>query len=358
MPRKPLLLVIAFLALIEIAVLFTGIYGRGKPDPAMARKPVGPQDTALPYAVNTTPTLYVEPQAGFQWLYTLVAKAQSTIDITMYELADTTLSADLVQACQRGVKVRVILDGNLERASNTPAYLQLAAAGPNCLVAWANPQFPATHQKSLTLDGNTAVVMTANLTSRDYATSRDFALIDTDAADLNGIQTVFNKDFRSTSDLSFDPPFGHNLIWGPTSAEDDLVSLINIAKSNILLENEELGASSIVDALVAACRRGVHISFAMTDTSANARASSRTLEAAGCGVHLSPNNTGRLYIHANSLIADLGTATAVGYAGSINFSSASLTENRELGLYLHDPRLLAQIGAIINGDYNSFPAYR
>ena len=35
-----------------------------------------------------------------------------------------------------------------------------------------------------------------------------------------------------------------------------------------------------------------------------------------------------------------------------------MTENRELGLYVHDPGVLAQLGATVNGDYNQFPAYK
>ena len=356
MPRKPLFAILALLALIEAGVLLTGFLGRHKPDPAASKPAVGLQDRALPDAL-TTPTLYIEPAANFTWLYTLVNNAKATVDMTMYELVDTTFSADLVAACRRGVKVRVILDGGLEKKANTPAYSQLSAAGPNCSVAWSNPQFQATHQKTLILDGNTAVVMTFNLTSRYYAETRDMALVDTDTADLGAIQATFNKDFGSTTDLSYQPDAGHNLIWSPTTAQDDLVSLINNAKSTLLVENEELGAPSIVTALTAACKRGVKLSLAMTDTSASYHANYTALEQAGCGVHIGANNATTLYIHAKAIVADLGTPNAVGYVGSINFSNASLTENRELGLYVHDTASLSQIAATITADFNSFPAY-
>ena len=277
--------------------------------------------------------------------------------MTMYELVDTTFSADLVAACGRGVKVRVILDGSLERTANTPAYNQLTAAAPNCTVAWSNPQFQATHQKTLILDGNTAVVMSFNLTSRYYAETRDMALVDTDTADLTAIQATFDKDFGSTTDESYAPNAGHNLIWSPTTAEDDLVSLINGATSTLQVENEELSAPTIVNALTAACQRGVKVQLAMTDTSPNYHANYTTLEAAGCGVHIGADNNDTLYIHAKAILADLNTPNAIGYIGSINFSNASLTENRELGLYVHDATALAQISTVISSDYNQFPAY-
>ena len=122
--------------------------------------------------------------------------------MTMYELVDTTFSGDLVAACNRGVKVRVILDQNNEKSYNLPAYTQLNAA-PNCSAVWANIAFQATHQKSFVLDGTQAVVMSLNLTTRYYATSRDFALLTNDAADIAAIQATFNADFAAGT-----PPSG------------------------------------------------------------------------------------------------------------------------------------------------------
>ncbi len=352
MPRKPLLLTLLCLALIEAGVLLSGYLGRRHKH---APTPAAPQSAAVP--VTATLTLYTEPDANFTWLYTLVNNAKSTLDLTMYELVDTTFSADLVTACGRGIKVRAILDGRLEKTANTPAYNQLAAAGPNCSVAWSNPQFGATHEKSLVIDNTTAVIMTFNTTSRYYSSTRDFGFVTADPADVAAIETTFNTDFNSTTDLTFQPPTGTDLIWSPTTASTALLSVINGAQSTLLVENEELSAPNIVSAMAAACKRGVHLSLAMTDTSANYHANYTTLQNAGCGVHVGANNATTLYIHAKAIVADLGTASANGYLGSINFSTASMTRNRELGFFVHDAPTLQSIASTINADYNSFPAF-
>ena len=321
--------------------------------PAAARSvtPVAPPGTV-------TRTLYIEPNAGFNWLYTLVTNAQHTVDITMYELADTTFSGDLVAACQRGVRVRVILDQSLEKSSNTPAYNQLNDAGSNCSAAWSNPQFEATHEKSMVVDGTTAIIMTSNLTSTDYANTRDLALVENDPADIAAIETTFNTDYGSTTDFSYQPAAGDDLIWSPTTAQRELVNIIDSAKKTLLVENEEMGASTIVEPLEDACKRGVSVEIVMTDTNASFHADYAALEKAGCGVHVGPNNPSTLYIHAKALVADLGTAGQVGYLGSINFSVASMTKNRELGMYVYDPNILSQISSTISRDYAQFPAYK
>ncbi len=301
--------------------------------------------------------LYILPDAGLNWLYTLVNNAHSTVDMTMYELVDSTFSADLVAACGRGVKVRVILDQNLERAHNLPAYTQLNSAGPNCQAAWANPQFSATHEKSLVLDRATAVIQSLNLTERYYASSREFAIVEHDPADIAAIEATFNTDLNATTDFNYQPPPGDALIWSPTTAQPDLLGILDNAGRTLLVENEEMGTPGVVAALEAACRRGVAVEIAMTDTSAAYHTNYTALQAAGCGVHIGANNASTLYIHAKAIIADLGTRKQVGYLGSINFSNASLTRNRELGVYVHDPAILSQIGATIGKDYAQFPTF-
>ncbi len=308
-------------------------------------------------APTTSPVLYVEPDAGFNWLYAAVNGAQRTLDMTMYELADTTLSGDLVAACARGVRVRVLLDQSLEKQTNTPAYAQLNGAGPNCSATWSNLQFGATHQKSLVLDGASAVVLTANLASRYYSQTRDFAVVDRDPADVAAMEATFNSDFGSSTDFSYQPPAGDALLWSPTTAQAGLLGVINGAKRTLLVENEEMGAPVIVSALEAACRRGVTVAIAMTDTNAAYHPNYTALESAGCGVHLGANNPATLYVHAKAMVADAGTAAQAGYVGSINFSNASMTRNRELGLLLQDPVLLGQIASTISGDYANFPTY-
>ncbi len=302
-------------------------------------------------------TLHIEPDAGFDWLYALINNAHTSIDMTMYELVDPTFSADLVSACTRGVRVRVILDQSLEKGANTPAYTQLNSAGPHCSAAWSNPQFGATHEKSLVVDDTAAVIMSLNLTTRYYPSTRDFALAEDDATDIRAIDTAFTTDFNSTTDLSYHPKSGDDLIWSPTTAQLALLNIIQSAKKTLLVENEELSSSTVVEALERDCSRGVDVRIAMTDTSPAYHANYKALQTAGCGVHIGPNNATAPYIHAKAMVADLGTAGQVGYLGSINFSDASLNRNRELGLYLYDPTLLSQLNTTLAKDYAAFPAF-
>lgn len=315
---------------------------------------------------TVTRTLYTFPESDSSVtpLYALINNAQKTIDMTMFSLTDTTFTNDLIADCKRGVTVRVILDQNDEKSGNTSAYNALNAQ-PDCSAVWANKAFQATHQKSFVVDGATASIMSLNLQSQNYATTRDFALVENDAADIAAIQATFNADYAAgtpasgvagASDFSFTPAPGDDLIWSPTTAQAAMLSIINGATKTLLVENEEMSASNIVAAFEAACKRGVTVQIAMVSQSKYGT-NFKALETAGCGVHVYPDTTNGFYIHAKAVVADFGLSTQNAYMGSINYSNASMTANRELGLTIADPASVQAINTTIANDYAGGSAY-
>ena len=54
--------------------------------------------------------VFPETDGSITPIYALINSAQKSIDMSMWALADTTFSGDLVAACNRGVTVRVVLD--------------------------------------------------------------------------------------------------------------------------------------------------------------------------------------------------------------------------------------------------------
>ena len=307
---------------------------------------------ALPAAAQTgTQTLVIEPDQGLTSIYNLINSAKSTIDMTMYELQDTTAQDDLCSAVTNGVTVRVILDVNDEESNNTAAYNQLKSCGVN--VVWAWTKYEATHQKTITIDAATSnaqtAIMTLNLTSRYYSTTRDFAVIETDANDIAAIEATFNKDFAHAS---VTPTNGDDLVWSPTNSQSSLLAVINNAQTSLLVENEEMSDSAIVDALENAAENGVSVTIVMTNDDNDYSSEFDALTNAGANISTYPDNTTSLYIHAKAIVADYGQSTATAFVGSENFSSASLTKNRELGLTTTNSSILSQLETTISNDYS------
>ncbi len=298
----------------------------------------------------TTYTLVTEPNQGLTAIYNLASSAKHTIDMTMYELNDTTFEQLLATAVSNGVAVRVILDQNLEKSNNQAAYTYLADHGVS--VHWANPAYAATHQKTITVDSATSAIMTLNLTTQYYSTSRDFAVIENDPNDVAAIETTFNADFTNAA---ITPPNGDDLVWSPTNSQTSMVSLINSAKYTLQVENEEMSDTAIVNALSSAAQRGVNVQVIMTDPTDYASELKQIVSAGGEVSTYA--ETAPLYIHAKVILADYGYSTASVFVGSENFSNASLTENRELGLIFNNGPIMSSLNQTLSGDFAGGTAY-
>ena len=264
----------------------------------------------------------------------------------MYEFSDTTAERDLAAAARRRVRVHVILDQR-EQSANSAGYSYLGSHAVK--VTWSSPQYRYTHQKTVIVDGAEAVIMTANLTSQYYSTSRDFLVVDTSRADIAAITAVFDADFTQTA---VRPGDGSDLVWSPTDAQDQLRGLINGATRSLRIYSEEMGDTTVEDALVRAAGRGVDVQVCGENQGGHYdRAYSRLARA---GVHISYySSSDGFYIHGKVIEADYGTAHGKVFIGSENFSSTSLNDNRELGLIISSHAVMSAIAATFAGDFRN-----
>jgi cardiolipin synthase A/B len=312
--------------------------------PVTTVAPVNAGASRGPAGLGGSLRLLIEPQAGIGPIYRLITAAHSSVDLTMYELADPAAEADLAADAARGVTVRVILDQHLEKVRNAAAFGYLRRHGVH--VRWA-PAGTTYHQKTLTIDRATSVIMTGNLVAEDYPDTRDFAVVDTRRADVAAIVATFDADFAGRA---ITPPDGTDLVWSPTNAQSTVLSVIGGATHTLAVEDEEMDDPAVTSALAAAARRGVDVTLTMTADPEWDQAFA-ALSRAGVHIRLYPDSSTALYIHAKAIVADAGRRRQRVLVGSQNFSVASLDYNRELGILTSDPSVVAGIARTLAADH-------
>ena len=299
------------------------------------------RDPAAPLSVDSSVPyqLIQEPDAGYRPLADLIGSARHSVRMVIYELHDDNIVAALADAQHRGVHVNVLLDSGFHgQAVNADAYARLQHAGVD--VTWA-PAAQIMHQKTIVADDTTAAVGTGNLTAKWYPTSRDAWVLDTNTADVAAIAATFDADFTAE-------PVGHptaatpaaHLIWSP-AARAAFIQHIDDAARSLDVTTEELKDRAVIGAIEQAARRGVACRIVMTQNLSWDKAVAE-VSAAGCSVHLLPNNPSALYMHEKVLLTD-GHSLII---GSHNLSTASLLHNRELSLQLDDTTCPAVIAAV------------
>jgi cardiolipin synthase len=279
-----------------------------------------PADAAI--HTSAVSQAWVEPASGYGFIDTAIERAHSSIDLSMYELSDPTIEQDLVDRAKAGVDVRVILNSAYDGASeNASAAATLRAGSVHVVWAPANQIF---HAKYLVIDNATAYIGTGNFVPADYASTRDFWVSDTRSTDVSAIVATFDSDFAGHSVTHQ----AGGLVWSPGST-GALITLIDSARHSVLVENEEMDSSPIESALMSAAHRGVDVEVTMTEDSEWTSALDRLVVS---GVHVRLLSESQIYIHAKVICADcVGDAGTV-FLGSENFSTSSLTYNRELGV--------------------------
>jgi hypothetical protein len=293
-----------------------------------------------------TYSLQVLPDQGESAIYSFINSAKSSVDVTMYELRDTTVTTDLVNREKAGVTVRVILDGK-QTSVNSAAFSALQSGG--VAVEYSSTAFVYTHQKTITVDGAESYISTGNVDTTYYSTSRDYGVYDTNSSDVAAVEAVFNADFAKTS---ITPSDGADLVWSPTDSQSHLLALVNGAQHTLDVEEEEFGDTALVNAVVADAQRGVAVRVVAENQSSSYTTELNEVTAAGGQVKTYTSSTG-YYIHAKAIVADYGTSTAKVFQGSENFSDNSLNHNRELGLIISDTGVVNGIEAAFNSDFGS-----
>ena len=296
-------------------------------------------------------TLVVQPDDGRALVLNALNAAKKSIELTIYEISDPQIMSALQAARARGVAVRVIYNwysfpADMQQREITPAIQQLTKAGIQC--KQAPRTFEVTHEKAFVIDGATGIVMSFNLTSEYFGTTRDFGIVTTVGPEVTEISNVFDADWNDKSAT----PEVASLVWSPVNSRAKLTSLINGAKNSLDIYCEEADDPGTLGAMLTAAKRGVKVRFIAAVLSGegkvNGNARGITYLQSG-GVNAVCKSF--LYIHAKMVLADYGNPNAQAYIGSENFSCVSLDDNRECGIILSDPAILARLQSTYDADW-------
>lgn len=306
----------------------------------------------LPHPVEPPGTLALvtEPDDRMQGVFRLIKGATRSIDLVMYEFDDPDIVNALGDAVTRGVAVRVMLNkGYGGKTDAKQAATMKLLEDRNVSATYAPDFFSLTHQKTMVVDGRKAFIMTFNFTKKYYATSRDFGILDTDPVDVSAIESTFNADWTGRTIAS---PNGSGLIWSP-GAETGMLLIIAGATKTLDVYNEEMADDAITRALIAAEQRGVRVRVAMSYATVYKPAFNE-LSQGKVGLRTYAGSSKKKYIHAKMIIADGN----YGFVGSQNFSRNSLEKNRELGIFVSDPAIIASLEKTFVGDWDGARVYK
>jgi phosphatidylserine/phosphatidylglycerophosphate/cardiolipin synthase-like enzyme len=261
--------------------------------------------------------------------------------VATYEIDDPRIVRALLDAHERGIAVRLLLDE--ARDANTETVATLRAAGLD--VRDGPDAFRHYHPKVIVVDETRAVVMSANLNTYSMETERNHGVILDDPFDVADLVDVFEHDFE---DLPGDPAAVTctRLVLSPHNARRRLLSLIASAESRLSVQHLSMTDAEVRQAIGQMAMRGVDTRVILADPAwieTNTEAAT-ALRALGAQVRFLsvPEN------HAKLIVAD-----DAALVGSENLSWTSLESNREVGVVLTDTGAVEPLRTAFDLDWDA-----
>jgi phosphatidylserine/phosphatidylglycerophosphate/cardiolipin synthase-like enzyme len=293
------------------------------------------------------PRLIVEPDDGLDPVREFIESAQSSLLVKQFTFTEESLIQAVIGRREAGVDVRVMLNAARSGGdrANDETYERFSSAGID--VQWANPKFYVTHEKSIVVDGQAALVATFNLCEKYFTLTRDYGVITHDPHHVAQIIEVFDADW---SHGDWVPSVYEGLLWSNSNSRLHMAQFIDTATRRLDVQHPKYVDAVILDHLAAAADRGVKVhvlcggrhgisEWDILDTFA----SLRTLRRFGVKVHKQKN----LRVHAKLLIVDEERALV----GSMNIDRSAFDLRRELGITTTDSAVVARLKAVFDADW-------
>ena len=292
----------------------------------------GLNPTVKPTARSTTTLLAIEPrlhEAPLLRAARLDTHAGGSLDLNVYELTDRVLERMLVRRARAGVRVRILLDpGPWHGARIVAAERRFCARHPRLACRMASHRFRFDHAKYAVFDDRYACIGTANWTWRAFHRNREYIVCTSQPRSVRAAAELFRDDWRGV-------PAGklprQALVVSP-GAENRLQRLLR-GSGPLAIEAEEVGSVKHLDRLIA--RHGARARILLPQRlSPWDRGVAQALVRKGVQIRL----IHRPYLHAKLIL----TRTCA-FIGSQNLTRTSLVDNREVGILIRAPGLLARL---------------
>jgi cardiolipin synthase A/B len=292
--------------------------------------------------------LIVEPDEGVAPVRELIDSAQTSLLIKQFTFTEPSLIQAVIARRSAGVDVRVMLNAARSGGdrANDETYAQFEAA--DIAVQWASPNFYVTHEKSVVVDDEVALVATFNMCDKYFTRTRDYGVITDNPLHVAQIVEVFNADWDHAD---WTPTRYDGLLWSNSNSRLHMARFIDTAKHRLAIQHPKYVDAVILDHIAAAAGRGVNVHVlcggrhGISDVDVlDTFASLRTLRRFGVKVRKQKN----LRVHAKLLIVDDVHALV----GSMNIDRSAFDLRRELGIAILQQDVVAQLKSVFDEDWS------
>lgn len=297
--------------------------------------------------------LIVMPDDGVQPIVELILKAKKELRLKQFKLESKEIVDALLKARAGGVDVRVMLNPHTSGGIryNDQSFERLSQGDVS--VAWTSKDFPVTHEKSMILDRDEALIATFNLSDKYFTQTRDYGVLTSSKEVIDQVILGFEADWCSEV---FDPNLGVGLMWSSAHSRGQMARIIDMAQHSLYIQHPKFVDAVILDRIIAARDRGVKVKLLcggkhgisdwdIFDTFSSLRIMERF------GVRIKRQKSPKL--HAKLILIDERYAQT----GSMNIDRSAFDVRRELGIESDSPEVVGRLLSSFISDWQQAKRY-
>jgi cardiolipin synthase A/B len=298
--------------------------------------------------------LLVMPDDGCQAVVELIDQARSELRLKQFKLQSEAIEQALLRAHQRGVRVRVMLNPHTSGGDrwNDEAHALLQGWGID--VAWTSEAFPVTHEKSIVIDQDAALIASFNLSDKYFTQTRDYGVLSHAPAVVEQVIAGFEADWNRQF---FVPDLGVGLVWSSAHSRGQMARIIDLARKSLWIQHPKFVDAVILERIIAARERGVKVRLlcggkhGISDWDIYDTFSSlRIMERFGVKVRRQKH----LKLHAKLILVD----GIYAQTGSMNIDRSAFDVRRELGIESDAPDVVERLAATFQADWEQARKYK
>jgi cardiolipin synthase len=307
----------------------------------------------MPALLHQHQELLVMPDDGAQAVVALIDQARTQLLLKQFKLQSETVMDALRRARERGVEVRVMLNPHTSGGDrwNDEPFARLQSWGIS--TAWTSEAFPVTHEKSMLVDQEAALISTFNLSDKYFTETRDYGVVSRNPAVVAQVAAGFEADWQRTF---FVPELHVGLLWSSAHSRGQMARLIDGAQSTLWIQHPKFVDAVILERIISARERGVKVrvlcggKHGISDWDIyDTFASLRVMQRFGVKVRRQKH----LKLHAKLILID----GIYAQTGSMNIDRSAFDLRRELGIESDAPEVVNRLKATFEADWKAAAKY-
>lgn len=248
--------------------------------------------------------------------------AKEQIQIETYIFTEKRILKALLEAQKRWVKIKIILEKNVYWAWNINKETFETLKNSWIEVQFADDKnYNFTHSKFIIIDKK-YIIWTGNLSYASFVNNKEFFVFWDNERILTLLKQIIEKDYKKEKYIICD----NTLVISPNCPREQFIKTLKLAKKEILIFAQTFDDDEIINILKNKLKEKVNIKILLWDIKKiKSNISFYDEMKKNWAQILSPTKP---YIHAKSFLVDWELL----YIGSINFSTNSINNNREVWL--------------------------